>query len=168
MYVPGSAVGGAVLSVLPGVVAEPSGLAVTVFGAAAVVLALAFLRRRRPPEEREPSEKASPSPAAPPKRSLFRKSSRARPSEPTSGPAPTTSAVPEYFEGPPEPAPVRSPPGRRAGGGAPPSEAPSPPPDLDALLAQLEQLSEQIRRRQPPRVAKPPTDGEAEPSAPGR
>lgn len=57
--------------------------------------------------------------------------------------------VPEYYEGPPDPP-------RSADRGK--GTAAAPPVDLDELLARLDRLSEQMRRKNPARPASPSTD----------
>lgn len=147
--------------------ADLRALGEVVLASATVGAALAFLRRRRaPPETPERPREAPPSSAGDaPKRSLFRRASRGTAAEPASRPPPADAPVPEYFEGPPEPAPASPGHGRRPGRVAEGPETGGAPADLDALLAQLDQLSEQIRRRQPARPSKsPPDDPERPPS----
>ena len=127
------------------------------------VAAAGFLRRRKnastaPPDVPTPPSVNGTPPAA--KRSIFRRSSSTAPAPGSTPAAPSPVAPPEYFEGPPEPRPS-TPSGDPAQG-----VSSGPPPDLDALLAQLDRLSEQIRRKGPARASKPSSETET-PAPPG-
>ncbi len=130
------------------------------FAAGGVGVTVGFLRRRRAPPEasdRPPGPRAAP-PGDTPKRSLFRRAARGTAPEPASRSPAAQPPVPEYFEGPPEPAPTPPSHGRRTARATGGPETGGAPADLDALLAQLDQLSEQIRRRPPARPSKSPPD----------
>lgn len=83
-----------------------------------------------------------------PKRSLFRRGSDPGPVNPSISGGRATA--PEYYEGPPEP------PSARPARTGPPPSAEAQLRDLDSVLAQLDRLSEQIRRRSAARGGRGP------------
>lgn len=119
--------------------------------AGVLVAGVALFRRRK-------EEATDPSPAVGPKRSFFRRSATAPPLNPSISGA--RADVPEYYEGPPEPPVARR--AARASSASPDA----PVHDLDAVLAQLDRLSEQIRRRPGSRGVRGPPPSSPPPGPP--